>query len=266
MHALKYTNETFGWTADYIPTSGTYRISSGSSHLGHLTPHAISTMPDWKPVKSVLFVSEEGKDVFDGEVYFIVEPDFTIVKATANYGNLYTGGVLRFSDEGKAKSYVVTHKTVFSLEDIIYMTASQAVVDAAEKVARSRIFNEEPTVAEVAHVPPIVIYEFVAPTEERLKAIERIQEESTKPTIHQKLEELKTSNEVVTTSTMGQKILAILGTSEMDFEKLKRSLISKHQKEKVSDIEVYKALDELESAHIISKTKSGRDSKFVYSL
>src|SRR6478609_551667 len=117
MHALKYTNETLGWTADYIPTSGTFRISGGGAFLGNLAPHAISTMPDWKPVKSVLFVSEEGNEVFDGEGYFIVEPDFTIMPAKASYGNIYPSGVLRFSGEESAQDYVIMHKTVFSLAD-----------------------------------------------------------------------------------------------------------------------------------------------------
>jgi hypothetical protein len=277
IQALKYTHEQLGWEANYIPTSDTFRISGGGAFLGNLSAHAIRTMPDWIPVKNVLFISEDGKEVFDGDEYFIVGQDFTIIQTKARHVNAYINGVLRFSAEENAQDYVLMHKTVFSLADVIGLTDSEGV-EKAENIAKSRLFPEEPTRLEIVQVEkpvgsiseptqPKVIFEFLPPTDENIKAIERTQEESTKPTIHQKLEELKATTEVVSSSPLAERILAILGTSEMDMDKLKRSLVANQSPmEKISDGKIYKALDELEGQLRITKTTRQRDGRFVYSL
>ena len=91
-----YVHDELGWTAEYVPSSNTYRISSGPTFLGNLQPHAISTMPNWKQVDKVLFTSEDGKQIVDGDDYFIVDHSFAIIPVKATLDNIYAKGILRF--------------------------------------------------------------------------------------------------------------------------------------------------------------------------
>lgn len=67
-----------------------------------------------------LFVTEDGKQIFDGDEYWYVwvESDYEIIKHKAKSCTIKEDGIKDFSTEAAAKQYVRQNKPMYSLNDI----------------------------------------------------------------------------------------------------------------------------------------------------
>lgn len=76
------------------------------------------TLKNSERVKTPLFQSEDGFDIFEGDEYTIVTNDnFEIKTLTASGNNIYN--VKKFSTKEKAEEYIIENKPCLSLKDIL---------------------------------------------------------------------------------------------------------------------------------------------------
>lgn len=72
-------------------------------------------------IKQPLFTTENGVDIFEGDIYYIVEifRNYNLITRKCTAKDLKVNGQLNFSTKTKAEEYVLMNKPCLSLNDII---------------------------------------------------------------------------------------------------------------------------------------------------
>lgn len=96
-------------------------------------------IPEQKPV---LFITEDGKDIFMGDSYWCVRDNWFVASCnTSDYNFSYN--VKRFSTETAANEYVLMNKPILSINEIIYKIdiawVDSPILEKLKQLAQSKI-------------------------------------------------------------------------------------------------------------------------------
>lgn len=69
--------------------------------------------------KELLFITEDGVEVFNDEPYIILKRNYEKVETVAHKNGDYREGVIRFKHESNADEYILKNKPLFSYEDFM---------------------------------------------------------------------------------------------------------------------------------------------------
>ena len=110
----EYSNNKHKITEIWFTNSGDLRISSDNycldiNHIEHS--------------KKVLFVTEDGVEIFKGDTYTVMFYDWELLEQEAITNYKLDNATLRFSTKEKAEEYVLYNKTMFSLQEILDIRA-----------------------------------------------------------------------------------------------------------------------------------------------
>lgn len=92
-------------------------------------PGSVSALGDSKKAKPPLFTTEDGKEIFEGDIYWIVDKrDFDILEKAVPM--CFPSAYWSFSTKEAAEEYVLNYKPVLSLKDIYAMAVSTTPANA----------------------------------------------------------------------------------------------------------------------------------------
>lgn len=83
-------------------------------------PYEITNNPEfWEEVKEPLFITEDGVEIFENDIYYIVDWNFDISEEKASNSESSIKGCRYFSDFDLARKWIDENKPKYSKKDIL---------------------------------------------------------------------------------------------------------------------------------------------------